>query len=92
MAYVITTLCERDNKCYDVCPVTCIHYLPDGAPELADFPTYYINPDECIDCGACQPECPHEAIFPMDEVPADYQAEIAKNAEFFAKIPASKMI
>jgi ferredoxin len=45
---------------------------------------FYIHPDECIDCGACEPVCPVEAIFPADEVPAQWQSFIAKNANFFA--------
>jgi len=46
---------------------------------------YYINPDECIDCGACEPECPVTAIFAEDEVPSQYQRFIALNAAYFAK-------
>jgi ferredoxin len=48
--------------------VECI--IP-GIP-VQEWPWYYIDPDTCIDCGACVPECPFEAIFPEDEVPADY--------------------
>jgi NAD-dependent dihydropyrimidine dehydrogenase PreA subunit len=52
----------------DVCPVECI--IP-GKPE-SEWPWLYIDPDTCIDCGACVPECPYEAIFPEDEVPTAY--------------------
>jgi ferredoxin len=45
-----------------------------GKPE-AEWPWFYIDPDTCIDCGACVPECPFEAIFPEDEVPAAYSAK-----------------
>jgi len=55
----------------DVCPVECI--VP-GKPE-SEWPWFYIDPDTCIDCGACIPECPYEAIFPEDEVPSSYDAK-----------------
>jgi len=44
-----------------------------GKPE-EEWPWLYIDPDTCIDCGACVPECPYEAIFPEEEVPFDYEA------------------
>jgi ferredoxin len=71
MTHIITSLCLRDAGCVDVCPVECI--VP-GKPE-AEWPWYYIDPDTCIDCGACIPECPFEAIFTEDEVPASYTAK-----------------
>jgi NAD-dependent dihydropyrimidine dehydrogenase PreA subunit len=71
MSHVITSLCLRDGGCMTVCPVECI--VP-GKPE-AQYPWYYIDPDTCIDCGACVPECPYSAIFPEDEVPASYTAK-----------------
>lgn len=70
MTHVITSLCLRDNGCMDVCPVECIN---PGEP-AEQWPTYYIDPNTCIDCGACAPECPFSAIFPADEVPSAYQA------------------
>jgi len=51
--------------------VECIN---PGTP-LEQWPTYYIDPATCIDCGACVPECPYHAIFPEDEVPSAYQAK-----------------
>ncbi|MCI0862223.1 MAG: ferredoxin family protein, partial [Chloroflexi bacterium] len=57
--------------CVDVCPVECI--LP-GKP-VEQWPWFYIDPDTCIDCGACIPECPYEAIFVEEEVPTDYVAK-----------------
>jgi NAD-dependent dihydropyrimidine dehydrogenase PreA subunit len=54
----------------EVCPVECI--VP-GKP-VEEWPSYYIDPETCIDCGACVPECPYEAIFMEDEVPSDYEA------------------
>jgi len=79
MTYIITSLCLRDRGCIDVCPVECI--VP-GEP-LEKYPWMYIDPDTCIDCGACIPECPFAAIFPEDEVPVGYTA---KGGEFISKI------
>ena len=45
---------------------------------------YYIHPEECIDCGACVPECPVDAIFPDDEVPVEWSDFIAKNYQHFS--------
>lgn len=70
MAHVITNLCMHDGSCMEVCPVECI--VP-GKP-VEEWPSYYIDPETCIDCGACVPECPYEAIFMEDEVPSDYEA------------------
>jgi NAD-dependent dihydropyrimidine dehydrogenase PreA subunit len=63
----------------EVCPVECII----GGKPTDEWPGYYIDPDTCIDCGACIPECPYEAIFPEDEVPASYTA---KGGELISKI------
>lgn len=71
MTHVITSLCLRDNGCSEVCPVECIAA---GSP-VEEWPTYYIDPKTCIDCGACIPECPYAAIFHEDEVPAAFQAK-----------------
>jgi len=79
MTHIITSLCLRDRGCIDVCPVECI--VP-GEP-LEKYPWMYIDPDTCIDCGACIPECPFGAIFPEDEVPAAYTA---KGGEFISKV------
>jgi len=53
-----------------------------GKPE-SEWPRYYIDPDTCIDCGACIPECPYGAIFPEDEVPSQY---IAKGGEYINRV------
>lgn len=79
MTHIITSLCLRDAGCVEVCPVECI--VP-GKPQ-EEYPWFYIDPDTCIDCGACIPECPYEAIFPEDEVPAEYKA---KGGEFISKV------
>ncbi len=83
MTHVITALCERDGACVDVCPVECI--VP-GAPE-DEWPTYMIDPDTCIDCGACVAECPFDAIFTDDEVPDEYADATELNARFFSEGP-----
>ncbi len=69
MTHIITSLCLRDGACKEVCPVECI---VGGQPE-SEWPWFYIDPDTCIDCGACIPECPYEAIFIEEEVPASYE-------------------
>ncbi len=70
MTHIVTRLCLRDTACVEVCPVECMVL---GKPET-EWPWLYIDPDTCIDCGACVPECPYEAIFPEEEVPFDYEA------------------
>lgn len=75
MTHIITSLCLRDNGCADVCPVECIT----PGDSVNGWPTFYIDPASCIDCGACVAECPYNAIFPEDEVPARY---VAKGGEF----------
>ena len=87
MAYVIAEPCinVKDRACVEVCPVDCIHPRTDedeGQQQL------YINPDECIDCGACEPVCPVKAIFPEDEVPAQWKDYVAMNADYYRLDPA----
>ena len=84
VAYIICEPCigTKDTACVDVCPVDCIHPRKDEA----DFETaemLYIHPDECIDCGACVPACPVEAIFTLDETPVKWQDFIGRNAVYF---------
>jgi len=86
MAYVITSLCQRAGACADVCPVEAIHSV-DGDP---DWPTYYIDPEECIECGSCEAACPHEAIFHQDDVPAEYADAVQKNRDFYEIGPGKK--
>jgi len=79
MTHIITSLCLRDSGCVEVCPVDCI--VP-GKPQ-EKYPWYYIDPDACIDCGACVTECPYAAIFPEDEVPSAYTA---KGGEYLSRL------
>ena len=66
----------------DACPVDCIH--PRAESERFEKESQlYIDPEECIDCGACVPECPVEAIFPEDEVPDQWKEYIEINARWY---------
>ena len=79
MTYTITESCidVKDQSCVEVCPVDCIHADPEDR-------ILYIDPDECIDCGACEPACPVTAIFPEDDVPDEWGVYTAINALWFA--------
>ncbi|PTM56509.1 indolepyruvate ferredoxin oxidoreductase subunit alpha [Desmospora activa] len=76
MAFVITSTCkdEKAAECVEVCPVDCIH---------GDDVMYYIDPDTCIECGACEPVCPVEAIYEEEMVPEEEKEYIEINANFF---------
>lgn len=76
MPHVITSACigTKDQACTEVCPVECIY----DTGEM-----FMINPDECIDCGACVPACPVSAIYPEEDVPADETDFIEKNRAHF---------
>jgi len=80
MTYVITQPCidEKDAACVDVCPVDCIHATEEDEQ-------YYINPQICIDCGACLPVCPVHAIYELAAVPERWRSFIHINADYFAK-------
>ena len=82
MAWVITRLCIDclDTSCVSVCPVDCIYEpLEPGHNGLPN--QLYINPDECISCGACEPECPWQAIYEEPEVPELFRSDVALNAQ-----------
>ncbi len=78
MAFVITEPCidVKDATCVEVCPVDCIHTTDEDS-------MYYIDPDECIDCAACEPVCPVTAIFDQNSVPEQWQRFIQVNKEWF---------
>ena len=86
MTHIITSLCLRDGACVEVCPVECI--VP-GIPE-AEWPWYFIDPDTCIDCAACETVCPVTAIFHEDDVPAEWKQYIEINRAFFKDTPAQE--
>ena len=81
MAWVIGPLCtdRMDTACVDVCPVDCIHLYTGDDPNI---PTHQllIDPEVCIDCAVCEPECPWEAIYQDAEVPEEFQQWIEINA------------
>jgi ferredoxin len=80
MAYIITRLCRDclDTGCVAVCPVDCIYEYTGSDGEK--FPNQlYIHPDECIDCGACEPECPWQAIFEEVAVPDVFKDDTPLN-------------
>ncbi|MCK5888311.1 MAG: ferredoxin family protein [Methylococcales bacterium] len=80
MTFVVTENCIKCKftDCVDVCPVDCFHEGPNFL---------VIDPDECIDCTLCEPECPAEAIFAEDELPENQEQFIAINAELAASWP-----
>ena len=80
MTHVIAQPCEdcKDAACVQVCPVDCIH--TDAAAT-----SYYINPDDCIDCGACIPVCPVEAIFIEEDLPSKWAGYKEINAAYFRR-------
>ena len=86
MAYVITEACigTKDRSCVDVCPVDCIHDEGDVDQML------YIDPDECIDCGACEPACPVSAIFAEDDVPDNLKKFVTINATWYKDKDAAR--
>ena len=78
MTYVIALPCVdiKDRACVEECPVDCIY---EGGRML------YIHPDECVDCGACEPVCPVEAISYEDDVPESWKQYTQENALFFTE-------
>ena len=89
MAYVIAEPCVRvkDTACVDACPVDCIHpkkdtAYKDGLPTFIEVDKLYIDPVECIDCGACVPVCPVAAIFSMDELPEEWRGYAEMDARY----------
>ena len=96
MPYIITDPCVGtcDTACIEVCPVDCIHgpTNPEESGEEtkaegfdATSKQLFINPEECIDCGACEPECPVDAIYDEDEIPDEYESSIDRNYKFFGQ-------
>ena len=80
MAYVVCEPCIKCKytDCVEVCPVDCFH---------EDAEMLLIDPYECIDCNACVPVCPVEAIFPEEDVPDKWQEFVALNAEKAPDLP-----
>ena len=80
MPFVVTENCIKCKytDCVEVCPVDCFHEGPNFL---------VIDPDECIDCTLCEPECPAQAIFAEDDVPPGQEQFLALNAELAKKWP-----
>ncbi len=80
MTHVITAACigakHKELSCTEVCPMNCIHGTATDA-------ILYIDPEDCIDCGACVPACPREAIFPAGDIPEKWQDFQQINADYF---------
>jgi ferredoxin len=74
MTFVVTEACIKCKytDCVEVCPVDCFHEGPN---------MLVIDPEECIDCTLCEPECPVEAIVSEDDVPPEQKQFLALNAE-----------
>jgi NAD-dependent dihydropyrimidine dehydrogenase PreA subunit len=100
MAYVITKKCVGvcNSACVNVCPCDCIAG-PVSIDELRAVPEsergrvfpgmqLFVDPDVCIDCGACVAECPEEAIYYEEDVPTEHRDDIARNAAFFSAVRA----
>ncbi len=85
MAYVICEPCinVKDKACVAVCPVDCIHEGVAAGDDGTTYDMLFINPDECIDCGLCEPECPVNAIFADTDVPGKWEQFVALNASFY---------
>ena len=80
MTHVVTDSCIRCKytDCVDVCPVDCFHEGPDFL---------VIDPDECIDCAVCIPECPVEAIYAEDDMPAEFKPFLEINKRYAPQWP-----
>ena len=80
MTYVVIENCIKCKytDCVEVCPVDCFHEGPNFL---------VIDPDECIDCTLCEPECPAEAIVPEDDIPPGQEQFLALNAELAQQWP-----
>ncbi len=80
MTFVVTEACIKCKytDCVEVCPVDCFHAGPNFL---------VIDPEECIDCTLCEPECPVDAIFPEDDLPKGQEHFLAINAELSPKWP-----
>lgn len=83
MTFVITAACidELDGACLTVCPVDCI---------FEGLRSRYINPDQCIDCGACEPACPVGAIFNEYDVPQTLEPFVEDNKTFMTKVLSAR--
>jgi ferredoxin len=82
MAYVITESCTKDELCVAACPVDCIHPKQDEI-KFTETPQLYVDPVACIDCGACVPVCPANAMFALEDLPGDMARFTEINAAYY---------
>lgn len=89
MAYVIALPCVnvKDTACVTVCPVDCIHPTK-NEEAFAVEEMLYIDPEICIICNLCVDECPVKAIYPQDDLPAEWVSFIDRNAEYYKRANA----
>jgi ferredoxin--NADP+ reductase len=73
----------------EACPSDDVIFYVEDDPE---WPTYYINPDTCIECGACEDECEQKAIFHEEDVPTAYEDDIQKNIDYFETGPGTEQV
>jgi NAD-dependent dihydropyrimidine dehydrogenase PreA subunit len=83
MACVITDTCIKDALCTDVCPTDCIHPKK-NEPAFEAATQMYVDPNGCIDCGACVPVCTSDSIKPVDDLTDEQKHFIERNAAFYA--------
>lgn len=102
MAYVVTKSClgNLDRSCVEVCPVDCFYYIKKAelnsrfgveAKSADQVGMLMIHASECISCGACETECPHDAIFEDTGVPADLQEFIKLNEDETAALTEDEL-
>jgi NAD-dependent dihydropyrimidine dehydrogenase PreA subunit len=86
MAFIIAEPCigVKDTACVDACPVDCIHPKRDES-EFGTATMLFINPMECIDCGACVPVCPVRAIYAECDLPDKWGQFVQVNADHYSK-------
>ena len=82
MAYVITDACIKDALCVDVCRTDCIHPKQDE-PGFDIATQLFVDPAECIDCGACIPVCTSDSILAIDDLPVEKVQFVERNAAYF---------
>jgi NAD-dependent dihydropyrimidine dehydrogenase PreA subunit len=82
MAFIIVEGCTKDEKCIEVCPVDCIHPRKDEA-KFEEVTQLYVDPVNCIDCGACVPVCASSSIYADADLPENLAAFRETNAQYF---------